>query len=135
MQSMTDTAEPPKPRGRWFQFRLRTLLLGVVLIGSACGNIAHKARIVAERKTWLAAHPQRMYDVTTALPDGRFGPPPKTTISRLRQWLGDHPCAFIIAYSINEKSDGKRLFPEAMIFRHDHRPSTQRLPTDIPPAT
>jgi hypothetical protein len=48
------TAEPAKPRGRWFQFRLRTLLIAVVLIGSACGYVAHEARIVRERNALLS---------------------------------------------------------------------------------
>ena len=46
---MPDTptiAEPGKPCRRWLQFRLRTLLVGVVLIGSAFGYVAREAAIV-----------------------------------------------------------------------------------------
>lgn len=31
MSDTPDTAEPPTPHRRWFQFRLRTLLVGVAL--------------------------------------------------------------------------------------------------------
>jgi hypothetical protein len=44
--------EPPKRR--WFQFSLRTLLIGVTLFAAACGYVAHEAHIVRERQTWIA---------------------------------------------------------------------------------
>jgi len=49
MPTNPNTAEPTKPRRRWFQFRLRTLLVVVVLLGAACGYVAHEWRIVASR--------------------------------------------------------------------------------------
>ena len=52
---MPDTptiAEPGKPCRRWLQFRLRTLLVGVVLIGSAFGYVAREAAIVKEQSTF-----------------------------------------------------------------------------------
>ena len=49
MPDKLDTAEPQKPRRRWFQFRLRTLLIVVELLGAACGYVAHEAQVVRER--------------------------------------------------------------------------------------
>ncbi len=54
MADTPNTAEPGKPRRRWFQFRLRMLLIAVVLIGAACAYVAHEAKFVAARKAWLA---------------------------------------------------------------------------------
>jgi hypothetical protein len=50
MPTNPNTAEPVKARRRWFQFRLRTLLAGMVLLSIACGYVAHEWRIVAARK-------------------------------------------------------------------------------------
>jgi hypothetical protein len=36
MPTNPNTAEPQKPRRRWFQFRLRTLLIGVAIIAMLC---------------------------------------------------------------------------------------------------
>jgi hypothetical protein len=40
MSDEPNTTEPPKPRRRWFQFRLRTLLIGMLLVGAACGYVS-----------------------------------------------------------------------------------------------
>jgi hypothetical protein len=56
MPTNPNTAEPAKPRRRWHQFRLRTLLIGVALIGTACGYVAHEWRIVAARKAYYMAN-------------------------------------------------------------------------------
>jgi hypothetical protein len=47
--------DQPSPRRR-FQFRLRTLLIGVTLAAVACAYVAREAQIVRERKAWLKAH-------------------------------------------------------------------------------
>ena len=36
MQAELLNTEPPKRKRRWFQFRLRTLLIGVTLLAAAC---------------------------------------------------------------------------------------------------
>ena len=53
MDQKPNTAEPKKPRRRWFQFRLRTLLIGMMLLSVPLGDVAHELRIVAERKAWF----------------------------------------------------------------------------------
>jgi hypothetical protein len=43
-------AEPPKRKCRWFQFSLRTLLIGVTLLCVACANLTHELKIVQQRR-------------------------------------------------------------------------------------
>ena len=49
MQTEPIKAEPPK-RKRRFQFRLRTLLIGVTLLAVVCGYVGWQAKIVKERR-------------------------------------------------------------------------------------
>ena len=45
-----DMSELARPRLRWFQFRLRTLLIGVTLFALIpCGYVGWQAKIVRER--------------------------------------------------------------------------------------
>ena len=47
-------ADPPKRKRRRFQFRLRTLLIGVTIFCLVVGSyVAHEAKIVRERKSEL----------------------------------------------------------------------------------
>jgi hypothetical protein len=50
MPDNPNTAEPWKPRSRWFQFRLRTLLVGMALLAIPCGYVGWQAKIVRERE-------------------------------------------------------------------------------------
>ncbi len=53
LQELTEPmADQPSPRRR-FQFRLRTLMIGVTLLAVPCGYIGWQARIVWERKAML----------------------------------------------------------------------------------
>jgi hypothetical protein len=50
-------AEPSKaelPKRRWFQFSLRTLLIGVTLLAVPLGYVGWQAKIVRERQAWIA---------------------------------------------------------------------------------
>jgi hypothetical protein len=42
MEAEPPKAESPKRKRRWFQFSLRTLLIGVVIIAIACGWLGSK---------------------------------------------------------------------------------------------
>jgi hypothetical protein len=55
MSDNPNTAEPKKPRRRWFQFRLRTMLIVVAVVGVACANVGRESSIVRERRATLAA--------------------------------------------------------------------------------
>lgn len=46
-------SDPPKRRRRWFQFSLRTLLIGVTLAAIPCGYVGWQVKIVRERKEML----------------------------------------------------------------------------------
>ena len=54
MQTEPSTAEPPKRKRRWFQFSLRTLMIGVTLLAVPLGYVAWHARVVRERKELLS---------------------------------------------------------------------------------
>ncbi len=41
-----------KPRRRWLQFRLRTLLVGVMLLAIPCAYVGHEAAIVTKRRSF-----------------------------------------------------------------------------------
>jgi hypothetical protein len=56
MQTEPPTADPPKRNRRWFQFRLRTLLIGVTLLCLTSGYVARQAQIVKDRETFRDAH-------------------------------------------------------------------------------
>jgi hypothetical protein len=49
--------DQPSPRRR-FQFRLRTLMIGVTLLGVACGYVGSQVNIVRDRRA-LAGRCQR----------------------------------------------------------------------------
>jgi hypothetical protein len=56
-----DSREPvKKPRKRrWFQFSLRTLLIGVTLLAVACAYVAHEKAIADRRRDllkWIGQH-------------------------------------------------------------------------------
>jgi septal ring factor EnvC (AmiA/AmiB activator) len=49
MPSELPKADPPKTKRRWFQFSLRSLLVGVTLLAVASWVIADRARLIHER--------------------------------------------------------------------------------------
>ena len=50
---MAEKPDNAEPRRRWYQYNLRTMLIGVAVLGIACAYVAHEARIVWERKAVL----------------------------------------------------------------------------------
>lgn len=97
-----------KPKRRWFQFRLRTLLVGVVLISVPLAYVAHEARIVAERKAWVAAHPTRAFLTTVKKGDRR-------QIPLIRHLLGDEQQSMVVVVTEDQIQMAQSLFPEADI--------------------
>jgi hypothetical protein len=103
------------PRRR-FQFRLRTLMIAVTLPAVPMGYVGWEAKIVRERKTWLAA--QRIY-----LP---VEPPPVFAIgddsqapSLIRRWLGDEAQPIVCVWTFDSTTDKQAaadLFPEATVY-------------------
>ena len=102
-------AEPPNRKRRWFQFSLRTLLIGVTLVAVPCAYVGWQAKIVSERKTmreWMALNGG--WVVTDTRPDKQ---PPL-----IRRWLGDEPIAVIVfQHPIKPPNEQavRAMFPEA----------------------
>jgi hypothetical protein len=104
-------AAKPEPRRRWYQFSLRTLLIGVALLSVPCAYVGHEARIVAARKAWISSHLDMQFELDhTALPWN----PSATSVPVIRRWLGDEGMRFLAVYP-HDQDDGKALFPEAII--------------------
>ncbi len=97
-----------EPKRRWFQFRLRTLLIGMALLALPGAYLGHEAKIVAARKAWLAAH------FTGAFKGARPFNPDKAP-SALRRFLGDEPYNRIDLFSTDEIPAAEKLFPEAQV--------------------
>jgi hypothetical protein len=77
----------------------------VVLLGTACGYVAHECRIVAARKAWMATH-----DTSFAW----YSHP--NADSRIRRLLGDDEYDFIATFSAKDEDEAKQLFPEADVY-------------------
>jgi hypothetical protein len=101
-----------------FQFRLRTLLIGVALLGVPCLYVAHETRIVAQRKTWLAAHDYR--DRGTGSDLRIYGDHDKSP-PLVRRWLGDTDQEFLHVPKSDAES-AAAIFPEADIWVDESPP-------------
>jgi alpha-D-ribose 1-methylphosphonate 5-triphosphate synthase subunit PhnL len=115
MPTEPSEAEPPKRDRRWFQFRLRTLLIGVTLLAVACGYVASKAKIVRDRSEWrINAPPKSSYPVKPII----FQGDPAQRPNVIRRWLGDVAIDMIDLPPSTPDKDIRTtvtLFPEAAI--------------------
>ena len=131
MDKISEIPVPPRvkkaPRLRWYQFRLRTLFIGITLYCIALGPFGQDIRIVYERMALLrrleaaggSAGPQHLnYEYWRSV--GCKFDEPVPSISRFRQWLGDEEYSWIVipaaATSIDEVPY-KTAFPEAAVSR------------------
>jgi hypothetical protein len=107
----------PSPRRR-FQFRLRTLMIVVTLIAVPCAYVGWQAKIVRDRKAWLARQPiQRRIDGPKIIKELAQGDPTRSP-SKIRLWLGDKSVEYIgipISSNPEELKLAASLFPEAVI--------------------
>jgi hypothetical protein len=53
VQTEPSNTDQPKGNRRWFQYSLRSLMIGVTLLAVPCGYIGWQAKIVRERKSLL----------------------------------------------------------------------------------
>lgn len=97
---------PDPSTRRRFQFRLRTLLIGVVVLSVPLAYVAHEWRIVLARKEWVARH-----RISVQLAPS----PPPPPVSLVRRLMGDEPEGHVAIFSAGELSRAKELFPEAEI--------------------
>ena len=133
MQTEPPKADSPKRKRRWFQFSLRSLMIGVTLFCVAVGGyIGWQAKIVRERKAMLA----QLSAADWRRPEFRWHSP-TPQIPWLRRILGDKPVAMLVVPPNADQqaiAEIRQMLPEADLAlvraAHDYYP----LPT-IPPAT
>jgi hypothetical protein len=53
MQIEPRQPDAPKRKRRWFQFSLRTLMIGVTLLAMVCGYVGRQTKIVRERMQFV----------------------------------------------------------------------------------
>jgi hypothetical protein len=105
--------ETPKRTRRWYQFRLRTLLVVVTLFCLIVGWIAIQARVAHQRKAALAGYSRFIILYSFVDEDSRVA-----LTSPLKRLFGDKPIAYMVVSAALSGDDLKRLrevFPEAEI--------------------
>ena len=111
MEAEPSKAEPPKRKRRRFQFRLRTLLIGVTLLAVFCGYVGWQAKIVRERRTELTrVVDMRLVGIEDDDEDG--------AIPWIRHTLGDERVSSIRLVVGTDPAELDRLrvlFPEAKV--------------------
>ncbi len=127
MEAKPPNVEPPKRKRRWFQFRLRTLMIAVTLLAIALAYAAPDVRIWHQRTAMLGpkhdgpltlSNGVVVYEFRATLPSWRQ----EERISLLRRLLGDQPIYEIWLGYDTKSSDVARYeaaFPEADIHLGD----------------
>jgi hypothetical protein len=131
MPTNSNTAEPAKPDRRWFQFRLRTLLIGVAVVATLCSlGVPYLQRWQARRdQEELVRQQQKIVDlrdrtlgnhriVAWYSQDERDEYASK--IPLLRRQLGDHYESGIVLgdFATNAQiEEYQAAFPEAEVIR------------------
>ena len=112
MQTEPSKADPPKRRRRWFQFSLRTLLMGVTLFCIVAGAyVGWQAKIVRERRAEL----NRVVDARLV---GIADNDEERVIPWIRRVLGDQrveSIKMLVGTDASELGRLRVLFPEAKI--------------------
>jgi hypothetical protein len=117
MQTEPPKADLPKRERSRFQFRLRTLLIGITLLAIPCAYVGWQAKIVRDRKSiarWIEDHNGELSDNFA----GSSQKPYRPHVSWLRGILGDESAALILlpmSVSDDEKQQIENAFPEAEI--------------------
>ena len=119
---MDANAAQPQSRRRWYQFGLRTLLIGVALAGCGLAYVKHEAGIVSTRNAWLEANPDPPRTVQTLLapsPTPNVVGDPNRSPTIVRRWLGDEAKSDVFV-EVGQLKDAAELFPEASIWKLDY---------------
>ena len=120
MQTEPPKADPPKRKRRWFQFSLRTLMIVVTLLAVPCAYVGWQAKIVSERRNWLA-NPQFV-----CLPND----PENCSLPWIRRLFGDTECIFMIADDAVSDADlaaCRSAFPELDVRRDKDQPTGAQI--------
>jgi hypothetical protein len=107
---MTTSSSAPSPRRR-FQFRLRTLMIGVTLLAVPCAYVGWQAKIVRERRALL--------DEINAAGGGEVPADIAHRPPWLRRILGDENVGFmVVPYTTDGETMARifRLFPDVPTF-------------------
>src|SRR5258707_2685386 len=117
MQAEPSKAESPKRKRRWFQFSLRTLMIGVTLLAIACGYVGWQARIVRGREQ-LSARFDRISLNDEDIPSDWPSWCESRRIPWFRRFLGDKiwHLVFVPGASDEEIAAIRAAFPEADLF-------------------
>ena len=108
METEPPKASPAKRKRRWFQFSLRTLLLGVTVLALVCGYVNWQAKTVNKRHDLL-----KLNYVTT-----NYASADDYSVWNVRRWMGDYPRQ-IVCLDTHTPADVvtqfAEVFPEAQI--------------------
>jgi hypothetical protein len=114
MAYMLDTLTPH--RRRWFQFRLQTLLIVMMLLAIPMGWLDWQVRVVRHRQAVLAMILLRGQDYAPHFDDADTKQP---RLPWYRTLLGDEPLAIVFTYAAEYSEDEireiKDTFPEAAV--------------------
>ncbi len=103
-----------KLKRRWFQFSLRTLMIGVTLFCVVVGGyLGWQVKIVRER----SAYRDRLAELGAFIVDGEsgLGRDSSQRPSWLRLLFGDHDVGYIWLPDGRELGHAKKMFPESFI--------------------
>jgi hypothetical protein len=112
MEAEPPQADLPKRKRRWFQFSLRTLLIGVTVLAALCAYVVHEAKIVSDRwATWRRINDEggNVISADGTIPNGP---------NWIRLALHDRPVKWIYApvFATDEEiKQFREMFPEAEI--------------------
>jgi hypothetical protein len=124
METDPPKVEPPKRKRRWYQFRLRTLMIAVTLLAVPLGYVGWQVRIVRHRdelRRELAAHGGGSVTATKLIVEltahgQKCDEPPN--LSWIRELVGDEYVYFLYVPETVPKEladDLKAEFPEARV--------------------
>lgn len=101
--SAVPNAAQPKTRRHWYQFGLRTLLIGVTLLAIPCAYVGWQARIVAQRRTMREQYEKRGFSFSAY---NEFSKE-RASVPWIRRVLGDEPVGEILIPLDGEVSDSE----------------------------
>ena len=116
---MSEQPVTPDPKRRWYQFRLRTLLIAIVVFSAACAFVGYEFRIVSHRQSLLENARANLASVVLASEclDGRA----KSTIPWIRRMMGDVAVQYVGWMGPISEEDRQQFveaFPEADVERY-----------------
>jgi hypothetical protein len=118
-----------KPKRRWYQFSLRTMLLTMIVASATFGYWVHWSREwIHQRQKWIER--EGIFVLR-----GGWGVKPPT--APYGMWLfGEHGVQIMFVATVEEEQEAKRLFPETLVERMPAKPAldgTFDIPELSPP--